>query len=163
MSSSRPLPRAFYERSTIEVARGLLGMILEHGDRRGRIIEVEAYLPGTDPAAHSFRGLTDRTKVIFGPGGFAYVYLIYGIYECMNVTCEQDGTPGCVLIRGLDFVSGPGRLTRAMGITRAHYGTDLTRGPLRILRGTPPSGIRTTPRIGITKAADLPLRFLAED
>lgn len=163
MLSSHPLPREFYERPTAEVARDLLGMVLEHGDKRGRIVEVEAYLPYEDPAAHSFRGLTNRTKVLFGPGGFAYVYLIYGIYECLNVSCEKDGTPGCVLIRGLDIVSGPGRLTRAMGITRDHYGMDLTRGPLRILQGTPPLSIKTTPRIGISKAADRPLRFLAVD
>lgn len=162
MSSLLPLPRSFYERSTVDVARDLLGMVLDHDGKQGRIVEVEAYPPHDDPAAHSYRGLTSRTRVLFGPGGFSYVYLIYGIYECLNVSCEPEGTPGCVLIRGLDFVSGPGRLTRAMGITRSHYGMDLTNSSLRILKGMPPKKIIVTPRIGITKAADRPLRFLAE-
>jgi DNA-3-methyladenine glycosylase len=157
------LPRSFYERPTIDVARDLLGMVLVHGTKRGHIVEVEAYLPHEDPAAHSFRGLTNRTKVLFGPGGHAYVYLSYGMHECLNVSCEPEGTPGCVLIRGLDFVSGPGRVTKAMGVTRAHYGADLTDGPLRIVRGSPPRKIQTTPRIGITKAADRLLRFVAND
>lgn len=162
MAAPKPLPRSFYERSTIDVAREILGKTLVHGDRMGRIMEVEAYLPHTDPAAHSFRGLTPRTKVIFGPGGYAYVYLIYGIHECLNVTCEIPGTPGCVLIRGLDCVSGPGRVTKAMGITRGHYGIDLTAGgPLYVAEGPAPRRVETTPRIGITKAADWPLRFLA--
>lgn len=156
------LPRSFYERPTLEVARALLGMVLVHGERRGRIVEVEAYPPG-DPAAHAFRGRTPRTEVLFGPGGHAYVYLSYGIHECLNVSCEPEGAPGCVLIRGLDSVSGPGRLTRAMGITREHYGRDLTRGDLRIERGCPPAGIVATPRIGITKAVERRWRFVARD
>lgn len=156
------LPRSFYERPTLEVARDLLGMTLVHGARRGRIVEVEAY-PPDDPAAHACRGRTPRTEVLFGPGGHAYVYLSYGIHECLNVSCEPEGAPGCVLIRGLDFVSGPGRLTRAMGITRAHYGCDLTRGDLRIERGLAPAAIEATPRIGITKATDRLWRFLARD
>lgn len=154
------LPRTFYEVPTAEVARGLLGMVLVHGERRGRIVEVEAYPPG-DPAAHAYRGRTPRTEVLFGPGGYAYVYLSYGVHECLNVSCEPEGVPGCVLIRGVDFVSGPGRLTRAMGITRAHYGRDLTRGDLRIEHGLAPAGIEATPRIGITKAADRLWRFVA--
>src|SRR5262245_12803676 len=163
MAAPKPLPRAFYERSTIDVAREILGKTLVYGDRTGRIVEVEAYLPHTDPAAHSFRGLTSRTEVIFGPGGHAYVYLIYGIHECLNVTCEIPGVPGCVLIRGLDFVSGPGRLTKAMGITRSHYGLDMTAGPLLIAEGPRPRRIETTPRIGITKAVDWPLRFVGHE
>ncbi len=161
MSLLKPLPRSFYERPTIDVARGLLGMVLEHEGRQGIITEVEAYPPYDDPAAHSYRGLTQRTRVLFGPGGFSYIYLIYGIHECLNVSCEPDGTPGCVLIRSLDFVSGPGRLTKAMGITRNHYGLDLTSSSLRILQGQPPDSIRVTPRIGISQAKDRLLRFLA--
>jgi len=163
MADRKPLPRAFYERSTVDVAREILGKTLIHGDRAGRIIEVEAYLPHEDPAAHSFRGLTSRTQVLFGPGGHAYVYLIYGMHECLNVSCEIPGVPGCVLIRGLDFVSGPGRVTKAMGITRRHYGVDVTAGPILIAEGAAPRRIEITPRIGITKAADRPLRFLAHD
>jgi DNA-3-methyladenine glycosylase len=154
------LPRSFYERPTLEVARALLGMVLVHGERRGRIVEVEAYPPG-DPAAHSYRGRTRRTEVLYGPAGHAYVYVSYGIHNCFNVACEPEGTPGCVLIRGLDFVSGPGRLTRAMGIARAHSGRDLTCGDLRIERGAAPARVEATPRIGITKAADRRWRFVA--
>lgn len=172
------LTRAFYRRPTIEVARDLLGKILVHGETTGRIVEVEAYLGVGDLAAHSARGLTPRTRVIFGPPGCAYVYLIYGMYECLNVVSEPDGTPGCVLIRALepfegietmrerrgrqhDLTGGPGKLTRALAITRAHNGQDLTRGSLRILDAPVPiEPILVTPRIGITQSADLPLRFL---
>jgi DNA-3-methyladenine glycosylase len=145
---SRTLPfgpilrRAFYDRPTVEVARGLLGKILVHGPVAGNIVETEAYLGGDDLAAHSARGLTERTRVIFGPPGHAYVYLVYGMYECLNLVAEADGRPGCVLIRALepvagvdlmrrrrpaarrleDLASGPGKLTLAMGITRALNG-----------------------------------------
>ena len=142
------LPRSFYARDTVEVARGLLGKILVHGETSGKIVETEAYLGGDDLAAHSARGITDRTRVIFGPPGHAYVYFIYGMYECLNLVAEPDGKPGCVLIRALepvagietmqrrrpaaaslrDLTSGPGRLTLALGITRAQNGVDVTRG-----------------------------------
>jgi DNA-3-methyladenine glycosylase len=153
------LPRSFYERRTVEVARELVGKVLVHGERRGRIVEVEAYPPG-DPAAHAYRGRTPRTEVLFGPGGLAYVYLSYGIHQCLNVSCEPEGSAGCVLIRGLDFVIGPGRLTRAMGITRAHYGRDLTQGDLRIEHGAATSCVAATRRIGIRKAAERLWRFV---
>ena len=130
------LPRSFYNRPTIEVARGLLGKILVHGQTAGRIVETEAYLGGDDLASHSARGITERTRVIFGPPGHAYVYFIYGMYECLNLVAEPDGKPGCVLIRALepvagieimqrrrpkartlrDLASGPGKLTLAMAI-----------------------------------------------
>ena len=148
---SKILPREFYSRPTIEVARDLLGKVIVHGDTAGMIVEVEAYLGGDDLASHSARGITDRTRVIFGPPGHAYVYLIYGMYDCLNLVAEKDGTPGCVLIRAVepisgldimhqrrpaarrveDLASGPGRLTLALGITRAANGADVTRGPLR--------------------------------
>src|SRR5579885_1896801 len=135
----RILPRSFYARPTIEVARGLLGKLLVHGKTAGMIVETEAYLGGEDLAAHSARGITARTRVIFGPPGHAYVYFIYGMYECLNLVCEQEGKAGCVLIRALeplagvekmqqrrpkahsprDLASGPGKLTLALGITRA--------------------------------------------
>ena len=176
------LKRSFYGRHTVEVARGLLGKVLVHGQTAGRIVETEAYLGGDDLAAHSARGITARTRVIFGPPGHAYVYFIYGRYECLNLVAEPEGKPGCVLIRALeplsgiktmqrrrpgahrlkDLTSGPARLTLAMGITRAHNGQDVTRGTLVVREsvGLPPFEIRTTPRIGITKCADWPLRFI---
>jgi DNA-3-methyladenine glycosylase len=162
----RILTRAFYARPTVEVARGLLGKILVHGDRQGRILEVEAYLGVGDEAAHSFRGRTKRTEVIFGPPGHAYVYFIYGMYDCLNVVAEPEGTPGCVLIRSVEgHGDGPGKLTRSLGITREHYGADLTRGALTVREssGAHPFHIDVTPRIGIRRSADLPLRFVVRD
>jgi len=159
----KPLPRSFYERDTVTVARDLLGKVLVHGERRARILEVEAYLGENDPAAHAYRGLTPRTRVLFGPGGHAYVYFVYGMHHCLNVSAEPPGRAGCVLLRAVEGVSGPARLTRAFGVTLDHYGADLTRGPLAILDGPPSARIETTPRIGITKAAELPLRFVGRD
>ena len=100
------LKRGFYLRPTVEVARGLLGQVVAHGAAAGIIVETEAYLGGDDLASHSARGITPRTQVIFGPPGHAYVYLIYGMYECLNLVCEPEGQPGCVLIRALEPVAG---------------------------------------------------------
>jgi DNA-3-methyladenine glycosylase len=133
----KPLERAFYNRDTIEVAKDLLGKYLIHVndgiERIGRIVEVEAYLGAHDLAAHSAKGLTNRTKVMFGPPGHAYVYLIYGMYYCMNVVTEQEGHAAAVLIRALEPIkniehktNGPGRLCRAMYIDKHLQGHDLT-------------------------------------
>jgi DNA-3-methyladenine glycosylase len=176
------LKRGFYRRPTIDVARDLLGKVLVHGPTAGIIVETEAYLGGDDLASHSARGITSRTRVIFGPPGHAYVYFIYGMYECLNIVTEPDGQPGCVLIRALEPVSGldvmqhrrpaarkaedlaggPGKLTLAMGITRAQNGADVTRGALVVRAGHEPKPIEiaVTPRIGIKQCADRPLRFL---
>jgi DNA-3-methyladenine glycosylase len=176
------LAREFYERPTVDVARELVGKILVHRRLAGVIVETEAYLGGEDLAAHSARGVTPRTKVIFGPPGHAYVYFIYGMYECLNLVAEPDGRPGCVLIRALDplcgiramyrrrpaarevgdLASGPGKLTLAMGITRAQNGRDVTQGSLvvRKWKQEPAIEIVVTPRIGITKCVDWPLRFV---
>lgn len=159
-----PLARSFYERPTVEVARDLLGCVLEKNGRSGRIVEVEAYLPFADEAAHAFRGRTPRTAVLFGPPGHAYVYFVYGMHYCLNVVAEPEGTPGCVLIRGVEGIGdGPAKLTRALGVTAADCGCDLTRGPLRIhARSGPRPAFVATPRIGIRKSVDLPLRFVLE-
>ncbi len=182
MPFGRILPRSFYARSAVVVARELIGTVLVHGPAAGVIVETEAYLGGEDLAAHSARGITPRTRVIFGPPGHAYVYLIYGVYECLNLVAERDGHPGCVLIRALEPVAGvdvmkarrgaegrlhqlangPGKLTLAMGITRQHNGADVTRGSLVVRHPANASQIEieVTPRIGITQSADLPLRFV---
>ena len=176
------LKRAFYARPTVEVARDLLGKVLVHGRAAGIIVETEAYLGGDDLASHSARGITARTRVIFGPPGHAYVYFIYGMYECLNLVAEPEGRPGCVLIRALepvsgialierrrpaarkleDLASGPGKLTMALAITRAQNGADVTRGSLVVREPAEARAceIQATPRIGITKCTDLPLRFL---
>lgn len=176
------LRRGFYERPPEPVARDLLGKVLVHGPVAGIIVETEAYPGGDDLASHSSRGITARTRVIFGPAGHAYVYFIYGMYECLNIVTEPAGQPGCVLIRALepvggieimrqrrpaarkleDLASGPGKLTLAMGITRAQYGVDMTRGSLVVREMPEPQAvpIEVTPRIGIRECADRPLRFL---
>jgi DNA-3-methyladenine glycosylase len=159
-----------------------------HGTTSGRIVETEAYLgPHSgleDRAAHSWRGITPRTRVIFGAPGHAYVYLIYGMYDCLNVVAEPEGIAGCVLIRALEPVAGiarmrlrrpavsgieklangPGKLTLALGITRRHNGADLISGPLTIHRSERQEELRigVSPRIGIKHCADLPLRFFIE-
>ncbi len=181
MKAGRILPRSFYKRSTVEVARELLDKWIVHGQTAGRIVEVEAYLGEGDPAAHSAAGVTPRTRVIFGPPGHAYVYLSYGVHECLNIVVEREGVAGCVLIRALepvagleamrerrkgakadrDLTSGPGKLSQALGISRAQYGADLTHGEL-VIREPGEAGefeIDVSPRIGIAKAAELPLRF----
>lgn len=158
------LPESFYARDTVTVARDLLGKVIEAGGRRAAIVEVEAYLGLDDKAAHASRGLTPRTRVIFGPPGRAYVYLIYGIHECLNLIAEPDGIPGCVLIRAVEGVSGPGRLTRHFGITRALNAVPVfdPASPIRVLHlGWRPESISTTPRIGIRHCADWPMRFVA--
>ena len=130
------LPRSFYDRDPVAVAQELLGKYLVHrkdGETRiGKIVEVEAYLGPHDLAAHSARGRTKRTEVMFGPPGHAYVYMIYGMYDCMNVVTEEEGKASAVLIRALESVKGisgstkgPGLLCKAMGITRAMTGHDL--------------------------------------
>lgn len=184
------LPRDFYARPTAEVARALLGKVIAYGGSAGRIVETEAYLGvddrgRVDLAAHSAAGVTARTRVLFGPPGHAYVYLSYGIHECLNIVAEPEGVPGCVLIRALDPVlgleqmrarrptaktdtelaSGPGKLTRALGITRREYGADLTCGALTVREdaGGGTGEIVTATRIGVSVCADWPLRFYIRD
>ncbi len=182
LEQTNRLDRAFYNREPIQVARDCLGKLLVHGETAGRIVEVEAYLGVDDQAAHAWHGLTKRTQILFGQPGHAYVYFIYGMYECLNFVAEPEGKAGCVLIRALeplagiermqrrrpaakrieDLASGPGKLTQALGITRKLNGSDLVTGPLevRTFVSQEPPDIAVTPRIGITHCADWPLRFL---
>jgi DNA-3-methyladenine glycosylase len=174
---ARKLPRSFYAREdTLLVARELIGLHLVHDDgvtkRVGRIVETEAYLGPEDLAAHSSRGRTERTEIIFGPPGHAYVYFIYGFWYCLNVVTSRKGIPHAVLIRALEPVQGitdktwgPGLLCRAMGIDRALNGTDLCANRLWLERprgGTPAIRIGSSPRIGVDYAgswAKRPWRF----
>jgi DNA-3-methyladenine glycosylase len=184
------VPADFYLDRPELVARGLLGklVIRKIGKQTliGRIVETEAYLGEDDPASHSFPGVTNRNSVLFGPPGRAYVYFIYGMHYCLNVSCEPDGQAGGVLFRALEPVSGlaemarlrglpdgasqrlltsgPGRLCQALGIVRDGInGIDLTspKSPLRIDDDSyVPESVTVTPRIGIRKASAMPLRFL---
>jgi DNA-3-methyladenine glycosylase len=192
IAGAQILPREFYLHSPDTVGRRLLGKVLARrldGEwLAGRIVEVEAYFGKDDPAAHAFVGKTARNAVLFGPPGFAYVYFIYGMHSCLNVSCEPEGEAGSVLLRALEPVaglatmarlrglaatasprlltSGPGRLCQALGILRAtHNGLDVAsaKSELQILDdGFRPKSIAATPRIGISKAADRPHRFVIE-
>jgi DNA-3-methyladenine glycosylase len=173
-----PLPRPFFERPTVEVARDLLGKLLirERGGFRqvARIVEVEAYLGERDAASHARRGPTPRAAIMFGPPGHLYVYLIYGMHHCMNIVTETDGTAGAVLIRAAEPVSGfvfgpdqrrplsgPGKLCAGFGITLADKGRDLTQGPLFLApEGAPPPRIRASRRVGVDYAGPWAARRL---
>jgi DNA-3-methyladenine glycosylase len=182
----RPLPRSFYDRDPLVVAPQLLNKLLLCRDgRAGRIVEVEAYRGGDDPAAHSYRGKTARTEVMFGPPGHMYVYFTYGMHWCANAVCGPQGAGNAVLIRalqpvaGLDLMhaarplakndrqlcNGPACLTQALSITKLHNGIDLVRGDLCALvdDGVPPprQPVQAT-RIGLTKAADYRWRWYVE-
>jgi DNA-3-methyladenine glycosylase len=186
------VPRALFLDPPDMVARKLLGKLLVRGGEPlvGRIVEVEAYFGESDPAAHSFAGKTARNAVLFGPPGHAYVYFVYGIHFCLNVSCEPEGVAGCVLLRALEplcgleamaiarglaapiraskalssLTSGPGRLCQAFGVTRARdNGVDLTapESDLQILDdGFIAGEVLVTPRIGISKDAERAARFL---
>jgi DNA-3-methyladenine glycosylase len=188
----RPLDRAFFGRDPRRVARQLLGKVLVRTkpSLTGRIVEVEAYLGANDPASHSAAGKTARNEVLFGPPGYAYVYFIYGTHYCLNVSCEPDGQAAGVLFRALEpltgleqmahardievhgpkdllkLTRGPGRLAEAFGITRARdNGRDLTSEASGLWIGEDgyrATGIQATVRVGITKAAELPLRYVVQ-
>jgi DNA-3-methyladenine glycosylase len=177
------LPRRFFARSALDVAPDLLHKVLTTGDASVRITETEAYLRD-DPASHSFRGMTPRTRVMFGPPGHLYVYFTYGMHWCANVVTGLEGVGEAVLLRGglpltgleamrarrpaarraRDLTDGPAKLAQALGIDGELNGIDLLdpSATIRIMDdGTaPPAVITTTPRIGITKAVDQPWRFL---
>jgi len=197
----RTLPSDFYARPVLEVARELIGCVVEHRPAGGGepltsgvIVETEAY-HYSEPACHAFVGLTPRTRILFGPPGRAYVYRSYGIHALLNAVCEPEGVGAAVLIRALEplagleamrarrsplgagggtamrdeeLCSGPGKLTQALGIELSENGVDLARGPVRILprEAAWRAGghqIMAGPRIGITKAVELPWRFCVAD
>jgi DNA-3-methyladenine glycosylase len=185
LAALAPLPRAFYARPTVEVAHALLGKLLVRhqgaeiatrigGLRVARIVEVEAYLGERDAASHARRGPTPRAKIMFGPPGFLYVYLIYGMHNCMNVVTETDGVAGAVLLRAAAPVAGvpdlkrpltgPGKLCAGLEITRQQNGLDLTTGDGFYLAddGAPPPRRAASARIGVDYAgiwAPRKLRF----
>ncbi len=189
------LSRAFFNRDAVTVARELLGKLLIRREGRsllaGRIVEDEAYLGPSDPAAHAYAGQTARNAVLFGPPGHAYVYFIYGNHYCLNVSCKPDGRGEGVLFRAMEpvfglaamslvrdlalpssprpgqlrmFTSGPGRMSEALGITRLRDNDKDFSSPKSDLwladDGIRPGRIVATPRIGITKAVERPLRFV---
>lgn len=181
-----PLSRRFFARHTLRVARDLLGHFLVHdtpqGRVVGRIVEVEAYRGPTDPASHAFRR-TPRSQIMWGRPGTAYVYFTYGNHYCMNVVTEPKGRAGAVLLRAVEpidgteimrqnrgvsddrlLASGPGRLTQAFGVGRAHNGVDLAHPPLYLARGrTARVPVRTGPRVGIRVAVARRWRFHIPD
>ena len=174
------LPAEFYARPVLDVARDLIGCTVEHAGSAGVIVETEAYHE-VEPACHAFVGLTERTSTLFGPPGRAYVYRSYGIHALLNAVCEPEGVGAAVLIRALEpaagvelmrrrravdrtseLCSGPGKLTQALGVELVDNGSDLARGPVRIGPGPPEWAdvpVVVGPRVGITRAADLPWRF----
>ena len=179
VKAGEPLPPGFYDRSAAEVARELLGAELSLGAAAGVIVEAEAYLMD-DPACHAYRGMTERNRAMFGEPGRAYVYLSYGCHWLMNAVTGAEGEGSAVLIRALepvrgaermrerreaarrnlDLASGPGRLSQALGIGREHNGAELWTGPLQIrMSDRPKQPAVVTTRVGVSKGADLPLRF----
>lgn len=168
------LPLTWYRRDTAAVARALLGCALVHGERAGLIVETEAYLGPEDAASHARFGATARSAVMFGPGGVTYVYLCYGVHEMFNIVARGRGPAGAVLVRAVAPLfglgddpaigRGPGKLTRALGLTRAHSGQPLDRAELFVARwqAVRAAAVTRGPRIGVAYAgawAAEPLRF----
>jgi DNA-3-methyladenine glycosylase len=181
MPKPRRLRKSFFDRDVLVVAPELIGVTFLVGAEGkacgGLIVEVEAYHQ-SEPAAHSYGGPTPRTAVMFGPAGYAYVYRSYGLHWCINFVCEGEGTASAVLIRAIEptqglaamrrrrgqvedrrLCAGPGRLTEAMGITQAQNGAALDAPPFELFARASEPEIAIGPRIGITKAADLPWRY----
>jgi DNA-3-methyladenine glycosylase len=187
-SLPEPLPRAFFDRPSPQVAPDLLGCVFWSSGPDGlvavRLTEVEAYEGRADPASHAFRGQTARNAVMFGPAGHAYVYFTYGMHYCVNLVCQPPGQPSAVLLRAgqviegaelaaarrpggsreRDLARGPGRLCQALAIDRTLDGTDVCAAGSALGIGPRPAGsapaeISTGPRVGISRAADWPLRF----
>ncbi len=185
--SATPLTRAFYDRDAVDVAPDLLNKVLVHGNRSGRIVEVEAYDGDNDPASHAYRRQTPRNAVMYGPPGHLYVYLSYGMHHCCNVVCREEGRAAAVLIRALEplsgleemrerrikaglsdhhLASGPGKLCQALGIQISHNGAELISGDRGITvvddGVTPPVHPAIGTRIGISAGKDYPWRWWIE-
>jgi DNA-3-methyladenine glycosylase len=177
-ATTRALPADLFARSVHEVAPELIGATLLVDGVGGRIVEVEAY-DHEDPASHGYRGRTARNASMFGPPGHAYVYRSYGIHWCLNLVCEDVGVANAILVRALEpthgveamrerraledsrlLCSGPGRLCQALGITRAHDGLALDRPPFELFERDRSVEVAAGPRIGITRAAELPWRYV---
>ena len=180
---AKKLARSFYERPTLKVGPELIGKYIVFKSPAGRlsarIVEVEAYIGQDDPACHAARGLTPRNSVMFGPGGFSYIYFIYGMYNCLNFVTEPEGRPAALLLRAaepceglevmrpnsprkkdIDLLGGPGKFCRSFGLTREQNALDLTGDVLWIEdRRETPANIVRTKRIGINAGVDLPWRF----
>lgn len=158
----------FFNRPVLNVAPALLGQILVFGPHRGIITEVEAYRGEDDPASHAFRGITPRSSLMFGQAGISYVYLIYGMYNCLNIVVENIGNPAAILIRGVKLLTppyihlnGPGKICRTMSITRIHNGIDLTtNAEFYAAKGSVINNFTTTARIGIKVGTDKLWRFI---
>ena len=185
----RILPRSFYARDTELVARELLGCVLEHttsaGKAGGLIVETEAYIGEHDEACHAAAGRTRRTDPLYGPPGMSYVYFIYGMYWCFNAVTREEGLPSAVLVRALeplsgialmrerrpraksdrDLTNGPGKLCTALGIDGSSNRLPLQRGPLVIREGRAykDAEVAITPRVGISRSMDWPLRWIVKD
>ena len=158
------VPRRFFERPSTEVAPDLLNKLFVVGHAAGRIIEVEAYTQD-DPASHTFRGRTKRNEVMFGPAGHLYVYFVYGMHYCVNIVTGREGDGQAVLLRGVAIdgvdprlTNGPGKLCRYLGIDMAYSGA---RANVVDDGAPPPATPLVTTRVGITKAADWPRRWVA--
>ncbi|MEO8291060.1 MAG: DNA-3-methyladenine glycosylase [Gaiellaceae bacterium] len=179
-SSSSVLGKGFFARSVHDVAPDLVGCTLLVDGVGGRIVEVEAY-DHEDPASHGFRGETPRNRSMFGPPGHAYVYRSYGIHWCLNLVCEGEGVAAAVLLRALEpthglevmearrgvgdprlLCSGPGRLCQALAVSGEHDGAPLDRGPFAFHFPETTVEVVSGPRIGITRAAELPWRYGVE-
>jgi len=181
-NTAMPLGKKFFNKPTVDLAKALLGKILVYGNLQGVIVETEAYLYRDDPGCHAHRGPTARNAAMFGPAGRTYVYLIYGMYHCLNIVSGKEGEGEAVLIRALEPVqgialmqkrrktqkienlcNGPGKLTQAFGITRKHNDLSLLDGNLRIYDSRIKPEICTGTRIGLTAGKELELRFFIKN
>jgi DNA-3-methyladenine glycosylase len=169
-----PLKRAFFNQPTLLVAEQLLGKILVFKKHQGIITETEAYIGFEDPASHAYKGETPRTKIMFGKPGFSYVYLIYGMYHCLNIVTEKAGFPAAVLIRGLQLLdkkgklglhlNGPGKICRQLNITKEHYGIDMINNDeFYVACANQKLAFSQTPRIGIKVGTDKLWRFVVKE